>query len=83
MGARLGKSGGGLIWQTLLVFGTIIGSIPIVFVLCMVFVAVWLWNVLVLDKLYSRKLSEKEAELAAAEDSSGDDVAGEPILDAT
>jgi AAA family ATP:ADP antiporter len=62
VGARLGKSGGGLILQGVFVaLGPVMNNLPLLFIMVAVIVFFWLRSVLSLDKLYHAKLVEKAA----------------------
>ncbi|MGR3911773.1 MAG: Npt1/Npt2 family nucleotide transporter [Candidatus Rhabdochlamydia sp.] len=59
IGSRLGKSGGSLIYQFLLIsFGTIVGSIPIVGVLLIVSLTAWIFAVKALGKQFNYLTSD-------------------------
>jgi AAA family ATP:ADP antiporter len=60
VGARLGKSGGGLILQLILLFGTIMDVVPILFVLVGLIVFAWIKAAHTLSGLYAQKLKESE-----------------------
>merc|ERR1711990_322139 len=60
VGARLGKSGGGLILQFILMFGAIMDVVPILFIFVCIIVFAWIKAALVLSKLYHAKLKESE-----------------------
>merc|ERR1712226_610484 len=61
VGARLGKSGGGLILQLILMFGAIMDVVPILFIFVSIIVFVWIKAALTLSGLYQQKLDEEEA----------------------
>ncbi|MDB6096982.1 MAG: ntt 1, partial [Francisellaceae bacterium] len=58
VGARLGKSGGGVILQVVLMFGAIADNLPVLFFFVAVVVASWLMSVVSLSKRYIAKLKE-------------------------
>merc|ERR1711990_1103830 len=60
VGARLGKSGGGLILQFILMFGGIMDVVPILFIFVSIIVFAWIKAALNLSKLYHQKLKESE-----------------------
>merc|ERR1711881_524610 len=62
VGARLGKSGGGLILQFILMFGAIMDVVPILFIFVCIIVFAWTKAATVLSGLYHEKLEEKEKE---------------------
>merc|ERR1712072_855196 len=55
VGARLGKSGGGLILQFILMFGAIMDVVPILFIFVAIIVFTWIKAALNLSKLYHEK----------------------------
>jgi AAA family ATP:ADP antiporter len=61
VGARLGKSGGGLILQLILMFGAIMDVVPILFIFVSIIVFVWIKAALTLSGLYQQKLDEEAA----------------------
>merc|ERR1711907_721615 len=60
VGARLGKSGGGLILQFILMFGAIMDVVPILFIFVSLIVFIWIKAALTLSSLYQKKLEEQE-----------------------
>jgi len=60
VGARLGKSGGGLILQFILMFGAIMDVVPILFIFVSIIVFTWIKAALTLSKLYHAKLEEEK-----------------------
>lgn len=62
VGGRLGKSGGGIILQIVLMFGAIADNLPVLFFFVGLVVAAWIWSVLSLNKLYHAKLREVNEE---------------------
>jgi AAA family ATP:ADP antiporter len=62
VGARLGKSGGGLILQLILMFGAIMDVVPILFIFVSIIVFTWIKAALTLSKLYHEKLAEEKSE---------------------
>ncbi len=58
VGARLGKSGGGVILQIVLMFGAIANNLPILLFFVGLVVAAWIVSVFSLNKLYQAKLRE-------------------------
>jgi AAA family ATP:ADP antiporter len=60
VGARLGKSGGGLILQCILMFGAIMDVVPILFIFVCIIVFAWMKAALTLSGLYAQKLKEAE-----------------------
>lgn len=58
VGGRLGKSGGGIILQVVLMFGPIAANLPILLFFVGVVVAAWITSVFSLSNLYRAKLSE-------------------------
>jgi AAA family ATP:ADP antiporter len=60
VGARLGKSGGGLILQFILMFGAIMDVVPILFIFVSIIVFAWIQAALKLSGLYHQKLKEEE-----------------------
>jgi AAA family ATP:ADP antiporter len=62
VGARLGKSGGGVILQVILMFGPIASSLPILLMFVGVVVFAWIVSVFSLNTRYQEKLREQEAE---------------------
>jgi AAA family ATP:ADP antiporter len=65
VGARLGKSGGGLILQLVLMFGTIMDVVPILFVIVGLVVFAWIKAAHSLSGMYAQKLKESEEAEAA------------------
>jgi AAA family ATP:ADP antiporter len=63
VGARLGKSGGGVILQIVLMFGAIASNLPILLFFVGVVVAAWIFSVFSLHKRYQAKLRETGEEL--------------------
>jgi AAA family ATP:ADP antiporter len=61
VGARLGKSGGGLILQFILLFGAIMDVVPILFIFVSLIIFAWIKAALKLSALYEQKLKEEEA----------------------
>jgi AAA family ATP:ADP antiporter len=62
IGSRLGKSGGSLMYQFLIIsFGTIIGSVPVVAILLLISIGGWIWAVRSLGKEFQSLTSEKES----------------------
>jgi AAA family ATP:ADP antiporter len=59
VGARLGKSGGGLVLQLILMFGAIMDVVPILFIFVSLIVFVWVRAALTLSSLYQAKLAEQ------------------------
>lgn len=57
VGGRLGKSGGGLFLQFILLFGGILDNLPLLYVIMALIVGVWLVSVLKLNKLYEKEVS--------------------------
>merc|ERR1711981_106254 len=55
VGARLGKSGGGLILQFILMFGAIMDVVPILFIFVSIIVFAWIKAALTLSGLYHQK----------------------------
>jgi AAA family ATP:ADP antiporter len=64
VGARLGKSGGGLILQLILMFGAIMDVVPILFIFVSIIVFAWIKAATHLSGLYMQKLKEEEKEKA-------------------
>jgi len=62
VGARLGKSGGGLILQFILMFGAIMDVVPILFIFVSIIVFAWIRAAMKLSTLYHQKLKEQEEE---------------------
>jgi AAA family ATP:ADP antiporter len=60
VGARLGKSGGGLVLQLILMFGAIMDVVPILFIFVSIIVFAWIKAALTLSGLYEQKLREEE-----------------------
>ncbi len=58
VGGRLGKSGGGIVLQVVLMFGTIANNLPVLLFIVGVIVAAWLYAVVSLNKRYTEKLRE-------------------------
>merc|ERR1712224_743528 len=58
VGARLGKSGGGLVLQFILMFGAIMDVVPILFIFVSIIVFAWIKAALTLSGLYEQKLEE-------------------------
>ncbi|MFM8454203.1 MAG: Npt1/Npt2 family nucleotide transporter [Gammaproteobacteria bacterium] len=63
VGARLGKSGGGIILQVVLLFGAIADNLPVLLFFVGLIVAAWIFSVVTLNKLYQQKLREHELEI--------------------
>lgn len=62
VGARLGKSGGALIQQLLiLALGSIGAMAPYIGIFLMVIIGAWIFAVIALDKLFKKAIVEKEA----------------------
>jgi len=62
VGARLGKSGGGIILQAVLMFGPIAANLPILLAFVGLVVFAWIASVFSLSKRYQEKLREQESE---------------------
>merc|ERR1712232_771903 len=62
VGARLGKSGGGLVLQFILMFGAIMDVVPILIIFVSIIVFTWIKAALSLSTLYHQKLKEQEEE---------------------
>lgn len=81
VGARLGKSGGGLVLQMVLLFGAIMDNLPLIFLFVAIIVFTWLKAVFSLNKRYQAKLEERDieekekAQLASPSQDSGADDA--------
>lgn len=67
VGGRLGKSGGGIILQVVLVFGAIADNLPVLLFFVAVIVGAWIVSVFSLSKQYNQKLREVGDEEAAAQ----------------
>lgn len=82
VGGRLGKSGGGVILQIVLLFGAIADNLPILLALVAVVIFAWIASVFSLSKLYNQKLRETgeapEAILAPAALGSKPETSGQP-----
>jgi AAA family ATP:ADP antiporter len=69
IGSRLGKSGGSLIYQFLLLtFGSIVGSIPVVAFLLLVAIGGWIVAVRTLGRQFNQLTSEQPTEASKKED---------------
>jgi ATP:ADP antiporter, AAA family len=74
LGSRLGKSGGSLMYQFLLItFGTIVGSIHVVAFLLLFAVIGWIFAVRVLGKQFNQLTTDQASEASAEEEK-------EPVL---
>jgi AAA family ATP:ADP antiporter len=69
VGGRLGKSGGGVILQIVLMFGAIASNLPILLLFVALVIAVWIMAIFSLNKRYQEKLREAGEEEAALPDS--------------
>lgn len=58
VGGRLGKSGGGIILQIVLMFGPIADNLPVLLFFVGIIIAAWMTSVFSLNKLYQDKLQE-------------------------
>lgn len=58
VGGRLGKSGGGIILQVVLLFGAIADNLPVLLFFVAVIIAAWIMSVVSLSKMYTQKLRE-------------------------
>ncbi len=58
VGGRLGKSGGGIILQIVLIFGAIADNLPVLLFFVSLIVGVWIVSVFSLNKQYQQKLRE-------------------------
>lgn len=65
VGGRLGKSGGGIILQVVLLFGAIADNLPVLLFFVALVVGVWITSVFSLNKRYHAKLQEVGEEEAA------------------
>lgn len=72
VGGRLGKSGGGVILQVVLMFGAIADNLPVLLFFVAVIVGAWIMSVFSLSKMYEEKLRE------AGEESDAATVEGKP-----
>jgi len=66
VGGRLGKSGGGIILQVVLMFGPIAANLPVLLLFVGLVVAAWITSVFSLNKLYQEKLREAGEDTEAA-----------------
>ncbi len=71
VGGRLGKSGGGVILQVVLMFGAIADNLPVLLFFVAIVVGAWIMSVFSLNKMYLGKLHE------AGEDSAWQDAGQE------
>lgn len=81
VGGRLGKSGGGIILQIVLVFGAIADNLPVLLFFVAVIVGAWIISVFSLNKQYHQKLREVGEEEAAADRAGAvpvQEVSGQP-----
>ncbi len=79
VGGRLGKSGGGIILQVVLMFGAIADNLPILLFFVAIIVGAWITAVFSLSKRYYAKLREAgEVEAADGKESAKGVVAGQP-----
>lgn len=76
VGGRLGKSGGGIILQIVLVFGAIADNLPVLLFFVAVIVGAWLVSVVSLNKQYHQKLREVGEEEQATAKPGATTVAG-------
>lgn len=60
VGGRLGKSGGGIILQVVLMFGAIADNLPVLLFFVAAIVAAWITSVFSLNKRYQAKLQEAD-----------------------
>ena len=60
VGARLGKSGGGIVLQVVLLFGPIASNLPVLFLFVAGIVGAWIASVVSLNKQYLAKVQETE-----------------------
>lgn len=67
VGGRLGKSGGGIILQVVLIFGAIADNLPILLFFVSIIVGAWIISVFALNKQYHQKLREAGEEEQAAQ----------------
>ncbi len=76
VGGRLGKSGGGVILQVVLMFGAIADNLPVLLFFVAIVVAAWIYSVFSLNRLYLEKLQEtgEDTEAPAAVGLSGKPV---------
>lgn len=65
VGGRLGKSGGGVILQVVLMFGAIADNLPVLLFFVGIVIAAWIFSVTSLSKLYQAKLQEAGEEAEA------------------
>ena len=66
VGARLGKSLGGIVLQVLFLFGSILQNLPILFFTVSVIIGLWILSVLSLNRQYTSKLEPEESPSPAA-----------------
>ncbi|MEY3183245.1 MAG: hypothetical protein RLZ35_1230 [Pseudomonadota bacterium] len=62
VGARLGKSGGGVILQIILMFGPIASNLPILLLFVGIIVFAWIASVFSLNTRYQEKVREQESQ---------------------
>jgi len=82
VGGRLGKSGGGIILQIVLMFGAIMDNLPVLLFFVGVIVAAWITSVFALSKQYQAKVREAEG-LEAAKEVAGDSTTAEDAATVT
>lgn len=78
VGGRLGKSGGGVILQVVLMFGAIADNLPVLLFFVALVVGAWITSVFSLNKRYQAKLREV-GEDAEAKTSGSDSTVGKPV----
>jgi AAA family ATP:ADP antiporter len=69
VGGRLGKSGGGIILQVVLMFGAIADNLPVLLFFVAIVIGTWIAAVFSLNKKYQEKLREDGEEEAALPES--------------
>lgn len=69
VGGRLGKSGGGIILQVVLMFGAIADNLPILLFFVALVIGSWIYSIFSLNKRYQEKLHETGEDDAALPDS--------------
>ena len=80
VGARMGKSGGALLQQFMVItLGSIAAMAPYVSVLILIMIGLWISSVFSLDKLFKKAVAKQDAEKEAAAESTDAEPASEDV----
>lgn len=78
VGGRLGKSGGGIILQIVLMFGAIADNLPVLLFFVAIIVGAWIFSVFSLNRRYHAKLLEADEAVSPVTAPEGKPAVGQP-----